>query len=251
MTPRRRVTSSPGDRGRKESGEPDFVMLLADPEIRLLMHADNVDEAELLTMLRGVSVQLRSASEHPKTRTGKQPLAPGVGTRKYRLGVGIMLINARSEIFIARRNDVPGNAWQMPQGGIDRGESPKQAAYRELKEEIGTDNAEVVAESTHWLYYDLPDDVARKVWGGRWKGQRQKWFVMRFKGDDTEINLATSHPEFDAWRWAAIDEVEALAVSFKRKLYVSLLTSLRGFFAAATTDILFSAPGEHAFRAIL
>jgi putative (di)nucleoside polyphosphate hydrolase len=143
-----------------------------------------------------------------------------------------MLLNARSEVFIARRNDVPGGAWQMPQGGIDKEENPKQAAYRELKEEIGTDNADMIAESNRWLYYDLPNDVARKAWGGRWRGQRQKWFVMLFKGQDADIDLATSHPEFDAWRWASVHELESLAVSFKKKLYASLL----GEFAVVFRD---------------
>ena len=133
-----------------------------------------------------------------------------------------MLINDRSEIFVARRKDFP-DAWQMPQGGIEARETPSQAAYRELREEVGTANATIIAESTHWLYYDLPDHFAKKAWGGRWKGQRQKWFAMLFEGNDAEINLATSHPEFDAWRWASARELEALAISFKKKLYASLL----------------------------
>jgi 8-oxo-dGTP pyrophosphatase MutT (NUDIX family) len=200
--------------------EPDFVMLLAEPEIRLLMRADNVDEAELLALLRSVSVRVRE--NEPEDRKGPGYRVQHPDMRKYRRGVGIMLINKRSEIFIARRNDVAG-AWQMPQGGIERRETPAQAAYRELKEEIGTDNAKIIGESAHWLYYALPEQLAIKAWGGRWKGQRQKWFVMRFDGEDTEINLATSHPEFDAWRWAPARELESLAVSFKRRLYVSLL----------------------------
>jgi putative (di)nucleoside polyphosphate hydrolase len=111
----------------------------------------------------------------------------------------------------------------MPQGGIERGERPEQAAYRELKEEIGIDNADMLAESSGWFFYELPGDLAKRAWRGRWKGQRQKWFVMRFRGADTEINLATDHPEFDAWRWATVSELDTLAVSFKKKLYVALL----------------------------
>jgi mutator protein MutT len=241
---RSRAHKSPPPRSR----EPDFVMMLADPEVRLLMRADNVNEAELLDMLKAVSVRLRS---EPEPRKGPRYRVQDPELLKYRRGVGIILINAQSEVFIARRNDVRGEAWQMPQGGIDADETPEQAAYRELKEEIGTDNARIVAESTRWLYYDFPEELAKKTWGGRWKGQRQKWFVMLFDGEDAEINVATANPEFDAWRWAAMDEVEALAVSFKRKLYVSLLASLRRFFTAGTTDVASPLDGEHAFRAVL
>lgn len=206
-------------------------MMLAEPEIRLLMRADNVNEAELLDMLKSVSVQLRGPADEPRGRKGPGCRIPHAALTKYRRGVGIMLINARSEVFIARRNDVPGDAWQMPQGGIDRGENPRRAAYRELKEEIGTDNAKIIAESKRWFYYDLPADLANKAWDGRWKGQRQKWFVMRFAGEDSEIDLATRHPEFNAWRWASVSEIESLAVAFKRKLYLSLLEEFAPVFA--------------------
>ena len=201
--------------------EPDLVMLLADPEVRLLMRADNVDETELRIMLQTVSVQLRK--DIPKDRRGPGYRVPAPELRKYRPGVGIILINREGRILIARRNDVPGDAWQMPQGGIERNETPEHAALRELKEEIGTDDAEILTESDGWFFYDLPDNFAKKAWGGRWKGQRQKWFVMRFRGNDADINLETEHPEFDAWRWATVGELETLAVSFKKKLYVALL----------------------------
>lgn len=212
--------SIPRKRRKPRAREPDFVMLLADPEVRLLMHADNVNEAELLRMLQGVSIELRNwqvkSSDRKPTKGGDR--------QKYRPGVGVMLINPSGEIFIARRNDVPGDVWQMPQGGIGRGETPRAAAYRELKEEIGTDNVAVISASREWLYYDLPEDIVTKVWGGRWKGQRQKWFLMLFNGTDAEINLATTpHPEFDSWRWASIDELKTLAVSFKRKVYLSVI----------------------------
>jgi putative (di)nucleoside polyphosphate hydrolase len=222
VTPRSRShRSSKKSRQKPKAAEPTLIMMLADPEVRLLMRADNVDEAGLLKMLKGVSVQLRK--ERTKRERSKGRRRDIADSRKYRRGVGIMLVNARSEIFIARRNDLPGGAWQMPQGGINRGESPKQAAYRELKEEIGTNNAEVLAEASRWLYYDLPEGLLGRVWGGRWKGQRQKWFVMLFKGTDAEIDLATRHPEFNAWRWASVHELEHLAVPFKQKLYASLL----------------------------
>jgi 8-oxo-dGTP pyrophosphatase MutT (NUDIX family) len=201
--------------------EPDLIMLLADPEVRLLMRADNVDETELSIMLKTVSVQLRK--DLPKDRRGPGYRVQAPELRKYRPGVGIILLNQQGQVFIARRNDVPGDAWQMPQGGIERNERPEQAAYRELKEEIGTDNADMLAESSGWFFYELPGDLAKRAWRGRWKGQRQKWFVMRFRGVDTDINLATDHPEFDAWRWATVSELDTLAVSFKKKLYVALL----------------------------
>jgi 8-oxo-dGTP pyrophosphatase MutT (NUDIX family) len=205
---------------RLASAGPDFVMMLAEPEIRLLMQADNVNEGDLLKMLKSVSVRLRKGN--PDDRKGPGYRVTNSESRKYRRGVGILLVNQRREIFIARRNDVE-DAWQMPQGGIDSRESPEQAAFRELKEEIGTDNAKIVAASSGWFYYDVPEDIAKKAWGGRWKGQRQKWFVMLFTGIDEEIDLATEHPEFDAWRWATIAELSSLAVTFKRDLYASLL----------------------------
>lgn len=141
----------------------------------------------------------------------------------YRPGVGIVLLNARGDIFIGRRTDVQGEAWQMPQGGIDDRESPREAAMRELKEEIGTNNAEIIAESRRWLCYDVPEEFARKKWAGRWKGQRQKWFVMLFKGADSDIDIAGNHPEFNDWRWASVNELTELAVSFKRQLYLDVI----------------------------
>jgi putative (di)nucleoside polyphosphate hydrolase len=142
---------------------------------------------------------------------------------EYRPGVGIMLLDSRGEVFVARRADVPGNAWQMPQGGIDEGEEPRQAALRELREEIGTDKAEIIAESAAWLRYDLPGKLMGKAWDKRWRGQRQKWFIMRFTGADADIRLDTVHPEFVAWKWVSVRELPNLVVSFKRQVYVDLL----------------------------
>ncbi len=141
----------------------------------------------------------------------------------YRPCVGIMLLNPRGQVLVARRIDFPSEAWQMPQGGIDDGEVPLQAALRELREEIGTDKAEVLAESRAWHEYDLPDELKGKIWGGRFRGQRQKWFAMRFTGSDSDINIATEVPEFLDWKWAEIDRVPSLIVPFKRHLYEEIV----------------------------
>jgi len=145
------------------------------------------------------------------------------GDELYRPNVGIMLLDRRNRVFVARRIDTPGEAWQMPQGGIDEGEEPRRAALRELKEEIGTDHAEILAETRGWLRYDLPAEIAGRIWGGRYRGQRQKWFAMRFLGGDAEIDLATEHPEFSGWKWVPPAELPGLIVPFKRPLYVALI----------------------------
>ncbi len=139
-----------------------------------------------------------------------------------------MLLNHAGEVFVGRRIDMPVlPAWQMPQGGIDPGETPFQAALRELREEIGTDKAELLAESPEWLQYDLPTELSRGVWGGRYRGQQQKWFAMRFTGIDSDIDLATGHPEFDAWKWLSPERLPDVIVSFKRQLYLDILAVFR------------------------
>jgi putative (di)nucleoside polyphosphate hydrolase len=150
-----------------------------------------------------------------------------VASLGYRPAVGIMLLNPDNRVFLAQRRDLPG-AWQMPQGGIDPGEEPRQAAFRELAEEIGTANAEVIAESAQWLRYDLPPELVGRVWGGRYRGQAQKWFAMRFLGRDAEINLETEHPEFDAWQWVPAADLPRLIVPFKRQLYLDILAEFGG-----------------------
>jgi putative (di)nucleoside polyphosphate hydrolase len=145
----------------------------------------------------------------------------------YRPAVGIMLLNRDNRVFVAQRREMPG-AWQMPQGGIDPGEEPRQAAFRELAEEIGTANAEVIAESAQWLRYDLPPELVGRVWGGRYRGQAQKWFAMRFLGRDEEIDLETEHPEFDAWQWIRAADLPRLIVPFKRQLYLDILAEFGG-----------------------
>lgn len=137
----------------------------------------------------------------------------------YRPGVGLALFDRRGLVFAAQRIDTPGEAWQMPQGGIDKGESPRQAALREMKEEIGTDKARFVAEIDEWLTYDLPVDLAGRAWRGRFRGQRQKWFALAFTGTDADIDIATAHPEFRNWRWMPLDEVVGAIVAFKRHVY--------------------------------
>ena len=143
----------------------------------------------------------------------------GSGRPMYRKGVGLALFNRNGLVFAAQRIDSPGDAWQMPQGGIDKGELPHQAALRELKEEIGTDKAEIVAELDEWLTYDLPAEVAGRLWRGSFKGQTQKWFALAFTGSDADIDLATEHPEFKSWRWMPLDAVALAIVAFKRPIY--------------------------------
>ncbi len=141
-----------------------------------------------------------------------------------------MLLDAADRVFVGQRIDTPG-AWQMPQGGIDGGETPLAAAFRELKEEIGTDRAAIIAEAPDWLRYELPPELqGKRIWGGHYRGQEQKWFAMRFLGHDGDIDLATHHPEFDAWKWVPAAALPGLAVPFKRALYEAVLAALGGVF---------------------
>ncbi len=156
----------------------------------------------------------------PRTRR----VSPPVG---YRRGVGVMLFDREGRIFVAKRRDTPGDAWQMPQGGIDLNEEPRAAALRELEEEIGTANAEIVAETRNWLIYDLPDELIGKVWGGRYRGQAQKWFAARFLGADAEIDIVKhDHPEFSEWKWVPLEQLPELIIGFKRELYTQLVAEL-------------------------
>jgi putative (di)nucleoside polyphosphate hydrolase len=161
-------------------------------------------------------------SEHPTE--AEAPAA--IRDLPYRPGVGIMLLDSRGRVFVAQRIDMPSAAWQMPQGGIDKGESPLEAARRELAEETGTDKAELIGESRDWYFYDLPADLVPKLWRGRFRGQTQKWFVFRFLGRDADIDIATEKPEFSAWKWADLAELPALIVPFKRTLYTQLIEDL-------------------------
>lgn len=142
----------------------------------------------------------------------------------YRKGVGIMLLNARGEVFVAKRIDTISEAWQMPQGGIDEGEDARTAALRELKEETGTNRATILAESADWYAYDLPDDLVPIIWKGQYRGQQQKWFVLRLDGPDSLINItADDHPEFSEWKWIPMRELPEVIVPFKRDLYAALV----------------------------
>lgn len=152
----------------------------------------------------------------------------------YRPCVGIMLLNSQGRVFVGRRRDMPSdeggaNYWQMPQGGIDRNEDPAKAARRELYEETSIRSAEILAESTAWHRYDLPPHLIGVSWGGRYRGQEQKWFAMRFTGEDSEVNLtpAGHRAEFDLWQWAAIDRLVGLIVPFKRDLYAKVIAEFR------------------------
>jgi putative (di)nucleoside polyphosphate hydrolase len=138
-----------------------------------------------------------------------------------------MLMNDRKEIFVGRRIDTKIDAWQMPQGGIDDNETPSQAVMREMLEEVGTNNAEIVAESSKWFQYNLPDYLIPKLWGGQYRGQKQKWFILRFLGQDSDFNLNTAHPEFAQWRWASEDELTNIIVPFKRRLYEAVIAEFK------------------------
>lgn len=140
----------------------------------------------------------------------------------YRPCVGICLIDRSGRIFVARRSDTP-DAWQMPQGGIDPGEAPATAALRELHEETGVTSAAPVDALPDWVLYDLPPDLRGRIWGGKWRGQAQRWFCLRFTGEESEIDLAHHAPEFDAWRWSTRSEVLAGIVPFKRAVYQHVL----------------------------
>jgi putative (di)nucleoside polyphosphate hydrolase len=147
----------------------------------------------------------------------------------YRTGVGIMLLSRRGLAFVGHRIRMPAGLakWQMPQGGINLGETPRQAALRELSEAIGIARAEILAESRGWFRHEVPDEIAELMMGGPYRGNRQKWFAMRFTGTDADINLATEHPEFDGWKWVSPQRLPELVVPFMRRLYLDVLAEFR------------------------
>jgi len=137
----------------------------------------------------------------------------------YRNGVGIVVLNSENKVFVAKRIDNPKNFWQMPQGGVDEGEDLLNAAYRELKEETSIFNVKLIKEIEDWTQYDLPSKLIGIIWKGRYKGQKQKWFIFKFLGNDTEINIKTKNPEFLDWKWIEIGKITEIVVDFKKEVY--------------------------------
>ena len=147
----------------------------------------------------------------------------------YRSNVGVMMVNEQGYVFVGQRLDNNQNAWQMPQGGIDAGEDPETAAYRELLEETGVKKQDVrfVASSSKWLSYDLPEDLIPILWNGKFRGQKQKWFLFKFLGEDRDINIATEHPEFSKWKWISKENLLKEIVPFKKSVYENVLKEFK------------------------
>ena len=146
-----------------------------------------------------------------------------------RTGVGIVVLNSKNEVFVAKRKDNPIDKWQMPQGGVDTGEDLQSAMYRELLEETSISHIKIIRVLDYWLEYLLPDNLIGIIWKGKYRGQKQKWFIVRFLGKDSEININTINPEFIEWKWLKIQDLENVVVGFKKKVYKKLQKELREF----------------------
>lgn len=204
--------------------EPELSLqdLISDPMVRLIMKADGIDERELRELLSQAVAVMKDHPQEPSTILNTDSTLCNV-SEPFRWGVGIMLLNSAGHVFVGQRNDVSEVAWQMPQGGIEPGETPQVAAIRELREELGTSHIDIIASTKDWLHYELPKELLDRMPTVQWKGQTQKWFLMKFGGADDEINIATEHPEFSKWQWVPAERLIELIVPFKRQLYKSLL----------------------------
>ena len=146
-----------------------------------------------------------------------------------RIGVGAIVLNSENKIFVGKRADNPIDKWQMPQGGVDKGENFISAMKRELKEETSIQNIKILKQIDQWFEYELPKNLLGIIWKGKFRGQKQKWFVVRFIGDESEINLKTKHPEFIEWKWIEVDDLTKLIVDFKKGVYKKLVVELKKF----------------------
>ena len=152
-------------------------------------------------------------------------------SKPYRKCVGILIINHKKEVLVGRRIDHPSGFWQMPQGGIDEQENPEDAVWREMMEEIGTNNAILIKESKQWVKYDIPAETLKTLpWGNKYKGQTQKWFAFKFTGKDSEINVGTENPEFSEWKWTKINSIINNIVPFKKNVYSIILEEFKDIF---------------------
>jgi len=144
-----------------------------------------------------------------------------------RTGVGAIVLNKNNQVFVGKRKDNPGKYWQMPQGGVNKGENYIDAMKRELSEETSIKNIEILKEIDEWTEYELPNYLLGKIWKGKYRGQKQKWFIVRYLGKDEEVNLKTKHPEFIEWKWIELEKLPGVIVDFKKKLYESLLLKIK------------------------
>ena len=144
-----------------------------------------------------------------------------------RTGVGIVVLNSKNKVFVGKRRDNPFDKWQMPQGGIEPNESPALAMKRELEEETSIKSVKILKEFNQWLEYELPENLIGKIWKGMYRGQKQKWFIVRFTGEEDEINIKTKHAEFSEWKWLDINLLPELIVQFKKHIYKEVLTELK------------------------